>query len=96
MGDAGRPADDGEIEAMQAQIGLAARQGVHGFSTGLIYAPARYAERAELAALVAVAARHGLLFSIHVRDEASRGLEAGSPDILCTACSSESRPRSRT
>lgn len=71
-----RAPDDAELRRMCSLLEQAARQGVHGFSTGLIYAPGCYANTAEVSALTRVAAEYDLLYSTHVRDEADRLLSA--------------------
>ncbi|SFJ27695.1 N-acyl-D-amino-acid deacylase [Amycolatopsis sacchari] len=53
-----------------------ARQGVFGFSSGLIYAPGSFAPPQELVALAETAARAGLLYSTHMRDEGDHLLDA--------------------
>ncbi|SDR85949.1 N-acyl-D-amino-acid deacylase family protein [Microlunatus soli] len=58
-----------ELDRMRRLLSEAAGQGVFGFSTGLIYAPGRYADTAEVDALVAEAGANGLLYSTHVRNE---------------------------
>ncbi len=70
MGGAERAPDDAELDAMGRLLADAAVQGAYGFSTGLIYAPGAYASPAEVTSLARVAARHGLLYSTHIRDEA--------------------------
>ncbi|MEY8041450.1 amidohydrolase family protein [Saccharopolyspora cebuensis] len=76
LGDADRAPDADELAAMCALVAEAGRQGAVGFSTGLIYAPGVFADAAEVRALVATAARAGLLYSTHVRDESSGLLDA--------------------
>ncbi|PSL04790.1 N-acyl-D-amino-acid deacylase [Haloactinopolyspora alba] len=72
MGGDERPAAGDDIARMDALLAAAAGDGAHGFSTGLIYAPGAYADAAEVRALVAAAARHGLLYSTHIRNESDR------------------------
>ncbi|MBO2463179.1 N-acyl-D-amino-acid deacylase family protein [Actinomadura violacea] len=71
MGPDERPATPDELAAMRSLLAAAAEQGAFGFSTGLIYAPGSYASSAEVAALAAEAARHGLLYSTHMRNESN-------------------------
>ncbi|MBT2274337.1 N-acyl-D-amino-acid deacylase family protein [Rhodococcus qingshengii] len=54
----------------------ASAPGVVGFSTGLIYIPGLFAQTDELRTLVAAAARAGLLYSTHMRDETSELISA--------------------
>ncbi|WP_377273541.1 amidohydrolase family protein [Peterkaempfera sp. SMS 1(5)a] len=71
-----RAASAAEVEAMRSLLAQAARHGVFGMSTGLLYAPGRFAERAEIEALAAEAAVHGLLYATHMRNEADELLDA--------------------
>ncbi len=71
VGNADRAATPAELAAMCALLEAAADDGVFGYSTGLIYAPGRFAHRDELLALARTAARRDLLYSTHVRDETS-------------------------
>ena len=65
-----------ELNAMCALVEQAAEDGVWGFSTGLEYAPGSYASTEEVIELAKVAAKHGLFYSTHLRDEADRLIEA--------------------
>ncbi|MFF4837733.1 amidohydrolase family protein [Streptomyces sp. NPDC001315] len=76
MGDARTPAGPAELDAMRTLLATAAAQGVFGMSTGLIYAPGSFATTDEIKALATEAARHGLLYATHMRDEGDRLLEA--------------------
>ncbi|GAA0249012.1 D-aminoacylase [Actinomadura nitritigenes] len=76
MGPDERPATADELAAMRSLLAAAAEQGAFGFSTGLIYAPGSYASSGEVAALAAEAARHGLLYSTHMRNESDELLAA--------------------
>lgn len=71
-----RPATAEELAEMAAGVAAAARAGVVGVSTGLVYAPGGYADEAELRVLLAVAAEHGLIHSTHVRNESHNLLGA--------------------
>jgi N-acyl-D-amino-acid deacylase len=64
-----RAPDDAELATMRELARAAMADGVAGLSSGLIYAPASYAQSGELAAVAAEAARFGRLYSTHVRDE---------------------------
>lgn len=87
MGTARRPAGPSQLAAMAELLADAARQGVYGLSTGLIYAPGSFANSEEITALATEAARHGLLYSTHMRDEGDELLESVA-EALDTACSS--------
>ncbi|MFY9375504.1 MAG: D-aminoacylase [Kiritimatiellia bacterium] len=76
MGTAPRAATADEISKMCALLEQALTEGGAGLSTGLIYAPAMYAEPAEIHALAQVVARHGGIYATHMRSEGGRLLEA--------------------
>ncbi|WP_027943854.1 N-acyl-D-amino-acid deacylase family protein [Amycolatopsis taiwanensis] len=65
-----------ELAAMCETLKTLAEEGIHGLSTGLIYAPGSFAPTDEVVALATVAAEAGLLYSTHMRDEGDRLLEA--------------------
>jgi len=76
MGDEARAATDGEIEQMQEALVRAFDEGACGFSSGLVYVPAAYADTDEVAALCEVVAARDLPFFVHVRSESDRVVEA--------------------
>ncbi|GIV19426.1 MAG: aminoacylase [Armatimonadota bacterium] len=76
MGMERRPPTSAELGQMQQLIEQAVEDGVWGFSTGLEYAPGSYAQTEEIIALAKVAAKHGLFYSTHLRDEADRLVQA--------------------
>lgn len=76
MGDADRPPEPAELDAMRALLRECAREGVFGFTTGLIYAPGAFAAGDEVRALVAEAAAAGLLYSTHMRNESGELIAA--------------------
>lgn len=84
MGSADRDPTPAELGAMCALVDQAAGQGAFGFSTGLIYAPGRFAGPEELTALATATARHGLLYSTHIRDETS-GVVGAVREAIATA-----------
>lgn len=67
LGRAQREATEDEVRAVAALLEQALRDGACGFSTGLEYAPASSATRAELLALCRVAAAHGVPHVSHMR-----------------------------
>ena len=71
-----RPASEDELSRMSGMLEQALDEGGRGFSTGLIYPPGMYAPGEELVRLCAVAARHGGIYTSHMRSESSRLLEA--------------------
>lgn len=81
MGDSEREPTARELERMCDLLRISADQGVLGFSTGLIYAPGRFARSDEVEALARVAAECGLLYSTHIRNETDGVLDAVSEAI---------------
>lgn len=76
MGAAPRAARPDEVRQMVRLLEQAMEEGAAGFSTGLIYAPAMFADREELLALARTAAARGGLYATHMRSEGARLLEA--------------------
>jgi N-acyl-D-amino-acid deacylase len=91
LGEEDRPPTSDELAQMCSLIEQAASQpGVVGFSSGLIYAPGVFADSAEMHTLVAAAARAGLLYSTHIRDETS-GMVFAVEEAIDTAERSRAR-----
>lgn len=65
-----------ELEEMKALVDQSMRAGALGFSTGLLYVPANFAETEEIIELARVAAEHGGIYVSHMRNEASGLLES--------------------
>ncbi len=65
-----------ELEEMKGLIREAMEEGALGVGSSLIYAPAFYADTAELTALASVAAEYGGMYISHMRSEGARLLEA--------------------
>ncbi|MFN2431474.1 MAG: amidohydrolase family protein [Gemmatimonadota bacterium] len=65
-----------EMEAMEEALEVAMQQGAFGLSSGLAYAPGRYATTDEIARLATVAARGGGIYASHIRSEGDRLVEA--------------------
>lgn len=76
MGSAARPPTASEMSQMRLLVERGMENGALGFSTGLAYAPGRFAELTELIALAKVAAEGGGLYVSHIRDEARGGVSA--------------------
>ncbi|HVF35298.1 MAG TPA: D-aminoacylase [Candidatus Saccharimonadia bacterium] len=76
LGYENRTPTDAEIERMRELVRAAMREGALGVGSSLIYAPAFYAETAELVALADAAAESGGGYISHMRSEANRLLEA--------------------
>ncbi|MCZ7531574.1 MAG: D-aminoacylase [Acidimicrobiia bacterium] len=71
-----RVATTDEIAEMCDALDAALAEGCFGMSTGLIYPPSMFAPTEEIVALAHVLARHGRLYTTHMRDEANRVDEA--------------------
>ena len=101
MDDLTQPASADERTRMAALLDSCMAEGAHGLSSGLFYEEAYPAPADEVTDLARVVAKHGGVYATHLRSEmaaileAMRKLRAVSPVILCTACSSVNRPRSR-
>ncbi len=76
MGGEARAARAEELAAMEEMLGTSMEQGAFGLSTGLVYAPACFAEKEELITLCRVSARKGGLLATHMRSEGDTLLEA--------------------
>jgi len=76
MGHDNRPATADEMRTMESLLSQALEQGARGFSTGLIYPPGLYAPREEIHALAAICARHGGIYTSHMRSESKQLLAA--------------------
>ena len=85
-----RPPSEDELAQMERLAEEVFEAGAVGLSTGLIYPPGLYAETDEIVALARVAARHGRLYTTHMRDESDHvdraideaitiGRESGTP-----------------
>lgn len=87
LGMAARAPDADELGRMQELVEGAMEAGAFGLSSGLFYAPGSYAGTDELVALARVAARHGGIYSSHIRDEAdySVGLLAAVDEVVTIA-----------
>ena len=76
MGLERRPATTAEVAAMRGLLEEGLEAGALGLSTGLIYAPDMYADTGEVAAVAAGLARHGGLYTSHMRAEGRLLFEA--------------------
>jgi N-acyl-D-amino-acid deacylase len=65
-----------DVQAMEGALGEALSQGAAGFSTGLMYSPGESAPFAELERLCRVVARHGKIYTSHMRSYTSGLLDA--------------------
>jgi N-acyl-D-aspartate/D-glutamate deacylase len=71
-----RPATPSEMDAMRDALARAMDAGAFGLSSGLIYAPGRYAATDEIVELARVVAERGGFYATHMRSEGARLLEA--------------------
>ncbi len=69
------PTDD-ELQRMRDLVRQAMEEGALGLGSSLIYAPAFYADTAELVELAKVAGEYGGMYISHLRSEGNRLLEA--------------------
>lgn len=76
LGDVERRPSDAELLGMQELVREAMRAGAIGVSTALIYPPAIYAQKKEIAALATAAGEYGGRYYTHMRNEGDRLLEA--------------------
>ena len=65
-----------QLEQMRTLVHQAMEEGALGLTTALIYSPNGYARTAELIALASESARCGGIYSVHMRSEGDRLLEA--------------------
>ncbi len=76
LGYADRAPDSAELGRMQELVREAMREGALGVASSLIYAPAFYADTAELVALSQASAEYGGRYISHIRSEGNRLLES--------------------
>ncbi len=69
LGFAARQPSEAEMETMRRMLEDSLELGAWGLSTGLIYPPGVYAETGELLELARVVARHGGVYTSHLRSE---------------------------
>lgn len=81
VGEQDRPATEEELELMGEQVRLAMEEGSFGLSSGLIYAPGRFADTEEVIALAKVAAPYGGIYISHMREEGLAVLESVAETI---------------
>ncbi len=76
MGYENRKPSSEEMAAMKAMIHQAMEDGAAGMSSGLIYAPSYFAKTDELIELAGVVAKHGGVYTSHIRGEGRNLLTA--------------------
>ncbi len=79
--------EPGELERMKALVRAGMEEGAFGMSSGPFYAPGSYSDTNELAALAAIAAEHGGVYTSHIRDESDYtiGLVAAVGEVITVA-----------
>ncbi len=84
LGEADRAPTPAELARMRALAARAMCDGALGLSSGLFYAPQRFAGTEEVAAVAAEAGRRGGFYDTHLRDESSYsiGLDAAVEEAL--------------
>ncbi len=70
-----------QLERMRALVRQAMEEGALGVTTALIYSPNQYARTPELIALASESARCGGIYSVHMRSEGDRLLEAAQETV---------------
>ena len=76
-----RAPDHDELQAMRDYVEESMKQGALGFSTGLLYVPANYAETEEVIELAKVASAYGGIYVTHMRNEATGLLDSVNETI---------------
>ncbi len=71
-----RAPNSAELEQMKSLVHQSMQQGAIGFTTGLLYVPANYAETEEIIELAKVAQRHGGIYVSHMRNEGTGLIES--------------------
>jgi N-acyl-D-amino-acid deacylase len=76
-----RPATPAELDHMRALTSQAMQEGAVGLSSGLAYAPGPYAPLDELVELGKVVARHGGIYTSHIRNQ-TEGIAAAVQEVI--------------
>ncbi len=71
LGESAREPSAAELDRMRALVAQGMCEGAIGFSTGLFYAPQRFAKTEEVIELAREAAKRGGIYDTHQRDESS-------------------------
>ncbi len=71
LGMENRAPDHDELQAMRDLVEETMKQGALGFSTGLLYVPANFAETEEIIELAKVASQYGGIYVTHMRNEST-------------------------
>lgn len=81
VGEDDRPATEAELELMREQVRLAMESGAFGLSSGLIYAPGRFAQTEEVVELARMAGEYDGLYISHMREEGLAVLDSVAETI---------------
>ena len=81
VGEEDRTPTPAELEEMRRILAEAMEQGALGLSSGLIYPPGAFAQKAELKALCEVVAQHRGIYTTHMRNESKHVVEAVKESI---------------
>jgi N-acyl-D-amino-acid deacylase len=76
MGMDRREPTETELDAMRDLLDEAMRAGAIGMSTGLVYPPGAFSRMPELVELAKVAAKHGGIYTSHIRNEGEHLMDA--------------------
>ncbi|MBV9344454.1 MAG: D-aminoacylase [Gammaproteobacteria bacterium] len=76
LGEGSTQPNEAQLAQMRQLVRAAMEEGAVGLTTALIYAPNTFAQTPELEALAAESARCGGIYSVHMRSEGDRLLEA--------------------
>jgi dihydroorotase/N-acyl-D-amino-acid deacylase len=82
MGMENRAPTAAELQSMQSLVSAAMQAGAFGLSTGLLYLPGTYSNRAEVVALARIAAGFGGIYTSHLRQEGLGLMEGVDEAIL--------------
>ncbi|WP_339857792.1 D-aminoacylase [Pseudohongiella acticola] len=81
VGEDDRPATEEELNLMREQVRLAMESGAFGLSSGLIYAPGRFAQTEEVVELAKVAGEYDGIYISHMREEGLAVLDSVNETI---------------
>jgi len=81
VGEDDRAPTEAELEAMRNQVRLAMESGAFGLSSGLIYAPGRFAQTGEVIELAKVVAEYDGIYISHMREEGLAVLDSVAETI---------------
>ena len=85
LGMENRAPDHDELQAMRDLVEETMKQGALGFSTGLLYVPANFAETEEIIELAKVASQYGGIYVTHMRNESTGLIDSVNETIRIAA-----------